>query len=242
MSSNSLRLSALSFVASLCGLVLAAGLASAECPNVSGNASPVVDRSDLRQTLRQCANESRRLTEHRQMLACNALVRYACTPSSGRILSTEDREILVWAYSIRASALLDLGHTDQALADLNDALLLDANNEQVLTNRCRIRAASNRELDLALADCDAAIRVDANSANALDSRGLTHLRRNELEAALADFDAAIQREPSSASALYGRAIVNARLGRAEQVQTDIAAAANIDEHVDDWFTAIGLTP
>lgn len=242
MFSKALKLCVLSFVASTCGFVLATGVAFAECPHVSGNASPVIDRSDLRRTLSQCANESGRLTEHRQMLACNALVRYACTPLNGRILSTDDRQILVWAYSVRASALLNLGRTDEALADLNDALLLDANNVQTLTNRCRIRAASNRELDLALADCDAALRADANAAEALDSRGLAHLRRDDFEAARADFDAAIQHAPGSASALYGRAVANARLGRAEQAQADIAAAISVDEGIDDWFAAIGLTP
>ncbi len=236
--------SRLSFLAAaaFASVLSAAGTAFADCPPVSGNASPVIDRTDLRRTLSQCANESGRFTEHRQMLACNALVRYGCTPSLGHIMTTEDREILVWAYTVRASALLNLGRTDEALADLDDALVLNANSAELLTNRCRVRAATNRELDLALADCNAAIQVTQPSPHAYDSRGLLHLRRGEFEAARADFDAALAVDPAFASAQYGRAVALSRLGHVDAAQADVAAATARDEHVDEWFSAIGLAP
>jgi|CXWL01.1.fsa_nt_gi tetratricopeptide (TPR) repeat protein len=225
-----------------CGAALP-GAALADCPHVTGNASPVVGRSDLQYTLRQCANESGRLTEHRQMLACNALVRYGCTPSQGHIQTTEDRQILIWAYTVRASALLDLGHTDEALADLDDALSLDSNNTPLLVNRCRVRAAANRELDLALGDCNAAVQAaDAELAIAHDNRGLVHLRRSEFMEALSDYDASLAIVSTSASALYGRAIAYSRLGHQTNAASDVIAAEARDEHMDEWYNAIGLTP
>ena len=215
--------------------------AFAACPPVTGNAGRV-SVNDLNRALSRCVNENGAFSESQQVVACNALVRYGCTPSRGRILSTEDREILVWAYSVRASVLLNLGRTDSALADMNDALEVSPNNPEILTNRCRIRAAANFDLDLALADCDAAVRVAPSYANALDSRGLAHLRRQEFEAARADYDTAISQEPRMASALYGRAIALSRLGFSSESQRDIREAAAADQQIAGWFTAIGLTP
>ncbi len=226
------------FAASL--LIVLPGLAFAECERMYSAAPNPIDRSDLRHTMRQCGNESGRTPERRVMAACNALVRLACTPSSGHLLSTEDREILVWAYSMRAGALLDLGRTDEAIADLNDAILLAPGSAPLLTNRCRVRAATNRELNVALVDCNAALQSTPNAPHALDSRALVHLRRGDFDAALLDYDAALRAAPELASSLYGRGVVHARLGNAAASQADIAAAIDHDEHVGVWFTAVGL--
>ncbi len=174
------------------------------------------------------------------MNACDSLVRLACTPSSGQLLSIDDRDILIWAYTVRSAALLNLGRTDNAIADLSDAIELDPISAPLLTNRCRVRAAANYELDLALADCNAAIDSEPNAAYAFDSRGLVRLRRGEFTEALSDYDTALHAQPGVATALYGRAIARARLGQVEASQMDAAEAVGNDDQIDDWFAAIGL--
>ena len=48
--------------------------------------------------------------------------------------------------------------------------------------------------------------------DALDIRGLLHLKMGDLPSAIADFDAALKAEPAMASSLYGRGLAKRRRG------------------------------
>ena len=64
----------------------------------------------------------------------------------------------------------------------------------------------------ALADCNESLRLRAGSANALDSRGFTHLKLGDLNRSVADYDAALQINPQLATALYGRGVAKRERG------------------------------
>jgi tetratricopeptide (TPR) repeat protein len=61
-------------------------------------------------------------------------------------------------------------------------------------NRCWMRAIVGR-LQSALADFNESLRLNPNSANALDSRGLIHLKLDELDLSIGDYDAALDINP-----------------------------------------------
>jgi len=222
-------------------LTLLTGAAYADCDRSFGEAA-AIDRRDLRTTMRYCLNSEGGTPEARMFAACNSLIRYACTPSNGNVLSTEDREVLSWAYTLRASAFINEGRTEEGLQDLDDAVALQPTSALALTNRCRTRAAANIALEEARADCAAAVGYDPGASFAHDSLGLVHLRLGEYDAAIAAFDAALRLERRLTSARYGRGVALSRLGRVAAAQNELAAAAADDDGIAAWYAGIGLAP
>src|SRR5581483_8350318 len=74
------------------------------------------------------------------------------------------------AYNMRGSALAQVGKTEEALADFNKAISLDANFGQAFANRGLIYRKTKR-LDLAMADYERALALDPNYAPAWLGRG-----------------------------------------------------------------------
>ncbi len=129
---------------------------------------------------------------------------------------------------------------EMQISQLDDILFRDPLNAEALNNRCWIRAINNDDLDAALRDCDAAIRINRN-ANALDSRGLVHLKRGEFDAALADYDAALAIEPGRGHFLYGRGIAYSRLGREVESAADVQAAEQAEPGIAQDYDSYGVT-
>src|SRR5215813_13245479 len=77
------------------------------------------------------------------------------------------------AYNMRGSVLAQAGKTDEALADFNKALSLDANYGQAYANRGLVYRQTKRP-DLAMADYEKTISLDANYAPAYLGRGLVY--------------------------------------------------------------------
>jgi tetratricopeptide (TPR) repeat protein len=139
--------------------------------------------------------------------------------------------------AIEQRELAVTGQVDNFLEELqllDDALSRDPINASLLNNRCWLRVINDDDLDAALADCDAAVRIDPRSSEALDSRGLVHLKRGEFELAIADYDAALAIEPGRGHYLYGRGIARMRLGQAEG-QADLVAAEAAEPGIGETY-------
>ena len=132
------------------------------------------------------------------------------------------------AYNKRGSALAQAGKTDEALADFNKAISLDANYGPAYANRGLIYRQTRR-LDLAMADFERAIALDANSAPAYLGRGLVRKAGNQTAEALEDFNKAIALAPDNADAYYNRGLLHQH---EKQYQSAI----------DDFTAASGLVP
>jgi tetratricopeptide (TPR) repeat protein len=126
------------------------------------------------------------------------------------------------------------------LDQLDEALSRDPINASFLNNRCWLRVTNDGDLNAALADCNAAVRIDPSSANALDSRGLVHLKRGEFAAAAADYDAALVLDPGDAHYLYGRGLARRALGQTAEGDADLAAALHVAPNIEGMYANYGL--
>lgn len=86
---------------------------------------------------------------------------------------------------------------DQAAADCNAALGIEAGASAILDSRALVRLRS-KQYALALADYDAALAASPNNADSLYGRGVTKLRLGRNSEAKADFTAARQSDPKVA--------------------------------------------
>lgn len=130
----------------------------------------------------------------------------------------------------------------QQIAQLTELLSREPQNTAALNNRCWVRAINDEDLNAALADCDTAVRIDPRSANALDSRGLVHLKRGEFQAALADYEAALALEPNRGHFLYGRGLARLRLGQAALGDADLVRAETAEPGVAQAYAGYGHIP
>lgn len=135
-----------------------------------------------------------------------------------------------------------LDQVQQQIAQLTELLTREPQNVEALNNRCWLRAVNDEDINAALADCNAALRAAPQSAEALDSRGLVHLKRGEFQAALADYEAAVALEPGRGHFLYGRGLARERLGQRELGQADLAAAETAEPGVAQAYAGYGYIP
>src|SRR5262249_14699310 len=90
---------------------------------------------------------------------------------------------LAIAYCNRGYALTEKRELDLALADLEQAIKIDAKYACSFSNRGRVWAFKG-DLDRAIADYAAAIRLDPRFAIAYNNRGDALLRQNKVEMAI----------------------------------------------------------
>src|SRR5271156_1528434 len=154
--------------------------------------------------------QTRRLSRRIGMLALpllGALALAACASFSGLSSSEKDDTALTpsqsnltslsavvekhpddpQAYNVRGSVLAEAGQTEQALADFNKAISLDANYAQAYANRALLYRQAGK-LDLALADYNKALSIDGAYAPALLGRGIVHREQGRSTQALADLN------------------------------------------------------
>ena len=116
-----------------------------------------------------------------------------------------------------------------------------SNLAEALNARCRARALWNRDLGEALADCDRALRLD-RTGEALDSRGLVHLRLGQWDEAIADYTAALKLAPGLPESLYGRGVARLRKGMTAEGQADIRTATATDPELPERAKQYGFAP
>jgi len=146
-------------------------------------------------------------------------------------------------YNMRGSVLAQAGRSEEALADFNKAVSLDANYGQAFANRGLIyrktkrfrgahRAGEHRRgarFDQAMDDYNRALALDPNYAPAYLGRGVVYKARKQDAEALEDFNKAISLHPDNAEARYNRGL----LYQGEK-QHQLA--------IDDFTVASGLMP
>lgn len=141
-----------------------------------------------------------------------------------------------------ALAYARLGRVEEANA-LFDELRKEAAGASDLNSLCWNKAVANLEIDRALEECDAALTAQRDAINALDSRGLVHLRLGNFEAAAADYSDGIEEseEGEGAHMLYGRALAYRAMGKIAESDADIAAALERSPGVAAQYRSYGIT-
>jgi len=133
----------------------------------------------------------------------------------------------VYAIRQRASAYIQLGDVDHALADLAadvkshpddpDAYIARGN---VYTDRARF--------DEALADFDRAVALDLGNDWAMADRGLVHVYKHQYDLATADLDAAAKINPKNAVVFRARGLMDEQTGAFEAAVAAFTTALDIE--------------
>ena len=104
------------------------------------------------------------------------------------------------AYNMRGSVLGRAGRNQEALADFDRAIAIDANYAQAYANRGQVHRQMSK-LDLALADYNKALALDQNYALAYLGRGQVYRAQGRALEALNDYNRAIQMSPEQRAGL-----------------------------------------
>ncbi len=132
------------------------------------------------------------------------------------------------AFRTRGRARLEAGALGEALADLDEAIRLRADDAAALAARGQVHLSRN-DPKRALADLDAALKIDSTNADVLLLRGHAHFVGGDPQKAISDFDAVLALQPGRANALNNRGLAFRRAG-------------NVDRAIADFTEAIAASP
>jgi tetratricopeptide (TPR) repeat protein len=138
--------------------------------------------------------------------------------------------LLATAYNNRGNARLVNLDLDGAIADLDQALRLDATLAIAHSNRCLARLAK-RDLDGAMEDCDQAIRLNPKLIFAYDNRCSAQIAKGDLDHAIADCSQAIHLDPKRAGAFGLRCGAWIAKGDLGQAMADCDEAIRLDPNL-----------
>lgn len=127
------------------------------------------------------------------------------------------------AFRTRGRARLEAGAMREALADLDEAIRLSAEDAAALAARGQVYLSRN-DPTRALADFDAALKLDGNNADVLLLRGHAHFVGGDAQKAISDFDAVLALQPGRANALNNRGLAYRRAGDMDRAIADFTAA------------------
>jgi tetratricopeptide (TPR) repeat protein len=128
------------------------------------------------------------------------------------------------------------------IAQFNTEIDRNPNDADLWNGRCWRRATEGRDLDLALYDCNEALRLNPGHNEALDSRGLVHIKRGDFAAGLRDYDAALAINPGRGHYLYGRGLCRIGLGMTAEGEADLAAAERAEPGVTELYRGYNVAP
>lgn len=174
-----------------------------------------------------------------------ALAAALCGGCAGQAPPEHDPNEVAILYQ-RGNSHSELRDHTRAIAEFDQAAMLDPQNGLYQLARCTARFLAHRELEVARGACDRAVALatDADEhVSALHARGLVGLRQERWQDAWNDFDAAMRATPDMhAHYVYGRGVAALRLGRAADAQNDIARALTLDPSIAETFAGYGLMP
>jgi tetratricopeptide (TPR) repeat protein len=107
-----------------------------------------------------------------------------------------DKDQLVRAHAVRAMAFSAIRNLDSALAELDEAVKIDATKPNSYFMRAAAHEAQ-KDYDKALADLDEAIRLDATHAEYYLLRGIVYRDKGDLDRALVEINENIRLDPGS---------------------------------------------
>ena len=132
-----------------------------------------------------------------------------------------------FAFNNRGNAWLDIGEFDLAIAEYNQAILLDPKHAPAYNNRCAVWRKKG-DLDRAVADCDQAIRLDPKYPYAYFNRGNAWAHKGDFDRAIADYDQAIRLDPKNAAAYSIRCVTWNDKGDFDRALADCDEAIRLD--------------
>ncbi len=113
-------------------------------------------------------------------------------------------------------------------------------NASAWNGLCWVTITTGGDPAKALEECNTAIKLNPRFANALDSRGLVHLRLGDFDRAFSDYDAALKLCPRLASAAYGRGIAKIKRGDFAGGSDDISMAKTANPNLVAQYVAYGV--
>ena len=135
----------------------------------------------------------------------------------------------------RGVSLIALKRTEEALADFNEAIRLNAGLAEAFNNRCLLRLARGDGAREAGMDCDRALRLQPSNPAFHEASALVCMKQGDYRCASRHFDEAFTADPGRALALYGRGFTKKLAGDSQFGERDMLAAESIDHQVRDAF-------
>lgn len=117
---------------------------------------------------------------------------------------------------------------DRAIADYSEAIRLDPQSAEALTQRAFIWAEHKNDFERAIADFSASIRLNPRDAPLFAYRGAVWRRKKDFGRAIADYSEAIRLDPKDAFPLNRRGLTYLMLGNYG------AAIADFDSAILLW--------
>jgi len=135
------------------------------------------------------------------------------------------------AFNNRALVWKDEHYLEHALADLNEAILIDPKFFLAFANRGDILRVQG-EREQALVNLDKAVSLNPKSPIPLTFRADCYRDRGELQRALTDYNAAIRNVPDFVMAFVGRGLTYERLGNTANAKLDFQKALTLSADAD----------
>lgn len=136
-------------------------------------------------------------------------------------------QLMAWALNRRGESRAEAGDEEQALADFERAIELDATRWKAIHNRGVSRAMQG-DYEGAMADFNRAIELNSRHAHAWFNRGELHSAQANWNAALNDYNQALQLDRNDAATLVSRGYAYYRRGQSDQALNDYNQAVRID--------------
>lgn len=133
------------------------------------------------------------------------------------------------AYRGRAQLWLSQGDTAKAIADLDTAIALNANEHRYRSMRAYLNALTIKDYETALADMDEAIRLHAQDAEYYIFRAQLRYNVDNYDGALDDYTTAISIDPDNYVAHYNRGILRTEIN-------------DLNHAIEDYSEVLRITP
>jgi len=131
--------------------------------------------------------------------------------------------LIAFAYEGRGRIALRHGNNSRAIADFNEAILLNPNRASLYRDRAKAYR-QNGEAELAISDYDEAIALDPKPAAPYRERGLALIAKGDLDRAILSYSTAVRLDPGDAQARLERGLAFLARGQAIEARADFEAA------------------
>ena len=143
-------------------------------------------------------------------------------------------------YFYRGTAYGKQGEYDSAIADFNEALLLNPKVATVLNNR-GIAYREKGEYDRAIADFNEALKLNPKDADGFYNRGIAYDNKGEYDRAIADYNEALKLNPKFAYAFYNRGLAYSDKGEYDRAIADYSQVIQLNPKLAKAFYNRGTT-
>jgi lipoprotein NlpI len=136
--------------------------------------------------------------------------------------------------NFRATAYIDSGQHDRAIADYDEAMRFAPNDATLFFNR-GVAYYQKGQPDRAIADYDQAIKLDPNYTDPLGNRGALYNDKGQHDLAIADFDRVLRLDRNNVQALNNRGIAYGDKGQHVRAIADYDQAIRLNPNHAEAF-------